>query len=95
MPELVHDELEDNGNIPYQIYVRDLRRIEGTVTLTDANVTPFMLGDGRRPVANGRRRRDWRLDGGVAGLCRRRTGRVQVSGRLYALDSVRDFCATY
>jgi hypothetical protein len=53
MPELglAHDEFEDNGNIPYQIYVREARRIEGAVTLTEADVTPFIQGDGRRPPA--------------------------------------------
>ena len=50
MPELglADDEFQDNGNIPYQIYVREGRRIEGQATLTEADVNPYILGDGMR-----------------------------------------------
>jgi len=51
MPELglAHDEFADNGHIPYQIYVREGRRIEGAATLTEADLNPHILGDGLRP----------------------------------------------
>jgi FAD dependent oxidoreductase len=51
MPELglADDEYLDNGNMPYQIYVREGRRIEGEYTLTEADVTPYITGDGTRP----------------------------------------------
>ncbi len=46
---LAHDEFEDNGNLPYLIYVREARRIEGLATLTEADVNPWLTGDGLRP----------------------------------------------
>lgn len=51
MPELglADDEFVDNGNLPYQIYVREGRRIEGARTLTEADVAPYITGDGLRP----------------------------------------------
>ncbi len=51
MPELglADDEFADNGRVPYQIYVREARRIEGAATLSEADVNPYILGDGRRP----------------------------------------------
>ena len=50
MPQLglADDEFQDNGNIPYQIYVREGRRIEARVTLSEAEVNPYVLGDGMR-----------------------------------------------
>ena len=35
--------------MPYQIYVREGRRIDGARTLTEADVNPFIAGDGMRP----------------------------------------------
>jgi hypothetical protein len=66
MPQLglAHDEFIDNHNIPYQLYVREGRRIEGEQTLTEADITPYITGDGMRPpckpdaVAIG----DWTLE---------------------------------
>lgn len=48
---LAHDEFQDNGNIPYLIYVREARRIEGLATLLEADVNPCLTGDGFRPPA--------------------------------------------
>jgi hypothetical protein len=51
MPQLglAHDEFPDNGHVPYQVFVREGRRIEGLATLTEADVNPFITGDGVRP----------------------------------------------
>ena len=46
---LAHDEFQDNGNLPYMIYVREARRIEGAATLCEADVNPYLTGDGLRP----------------------------------------------
>ncbi|WP_181832529.1 FAD-dependent oxidoreductase [Bosea caraganae] len=46
---LADDEFTDNDGIPYQIYVREARRLEGLATLTEADVTPYIAGDGIRP----------------------------------------------
>lgn len=43
------DDFPENGGIPYQVYVRAGRRIEGAFTLTEENVTPYIAGDGYRP----------------------------------------------
>jgi hypothetical protein len=53
LPELglARDEFADNGHLPYQIYVREGRRIEGRFTLSEADVNPFVSGDGLRPPA--------------------------------------------
>jgi len=40
------DEFTDNGHFPFQIYVREARRLRGRYTLTEHDVT--RLGDGRR-----------------------------------------------
>jgi hypothetical protein len=51
MPQLglADDEFKDNGHVPYQVFVREGRRIEGLATLTEADVNPFLEGDGVRP----------------------------------------------
>lgn len=49
---LAHDEFEDNGNLPYLIYVREARRIQGRTTLMEADVNPWLTGDGLRPPAH-------------------------------------------
>lgn len=48
---LTDDEFVDNGGLPYQIYVREGRRIEGRVLLTEQHVNPHLSGDGLRPPA--------------------------------------------
>lgn len=51
MPQLgpADDDFHENGGIPYQVYVRAGRRIEGAFTLTEAQVNPYIEGDGYRP----------------------------------------------
>jgi hypothetical protein len=46
---LAHDEFTDNGNIPYLVYVREARRMLGRATLCEADVNPWLSGDGLRP----------------------------------------------
>lgn len=46
---LAHDEFTDNGNIPYQLYIREGRRIVAEAEITEAEVNPYILGDGYRP----------------------------------------------
>jgi hypothetical protein len=46
---LADDEFTDNGNIPYQVYVREGRRVEGVVMMDETFVNPFLAGSGRRP----------------------------------------------
>jgi hypothetical protein len=47
---LADDEFIDNGNVPYQIYVREGRRIEGALLMMDETfVNPYLAGGGRRP----------------------------------------------
>lgn len=46
---LANDEFEDNGHIPYQLYIREGRRIVGQTDMTEADVNPFITGDGIRP----------------------------------------------
>lgn len=43
------DEFVDNGNVPYRIFVREARRIEGLETMTEADINPFILGQGFVP----------------------------------------------
>ncbi len=39
---LPEDEFTDNGNIPYRVFVREARRIEGKVVLNEADINPFI-----------------------------------------------------
>ena len=61
---LAHDEFVDNDHIPYLVYTRESRRIDGLKKLTEADITPYITGDGCRPplkadaVAIG----DWTLE---------------------------------
>ena len=45
---LPDDEFQDNGNLPYRIYVRQGRRIEGLYTLTESDLHKDLRGDGFR-----------------------------------------------
>jgi hypothetical protein len=46
---LPKDEFADNGNVPYRIFVREARRIEGEATMSEADVNPFILSRGLEP----------------------------------------------
>lgn len=46
---LPKDEFTDNGNVPYRVFVREARRIEGEATMTEADINPFILGRGLEP----------------------------------------------
>ncbi len=39
---LPDDEFTDNGNIPYRVFVREARRIEGDLVLTEKDINPFI-----------------------------------------------------
>ena len=43
------DEFTDNGNVPYRVFVREARRIEGEATMTEADINPFITGRGLIP----------------------------------------------
>ena len=43
------DEYPDNGNVPYRIFIREARRIEGEVTITESDLNPFLYGNGLLP----------------------------------------------
>ena len=66
MPELglAEDEFQDNGHLPYQIYVREGRRIVGRYCLTEADIHPFVRGDGLRapPHADAIAIGDWAIE---------------------------------
>ncbi len=79
---LADDEFTDNGGIPYQIYVREGRRIEGLATLTEADITPYIAGDGIRPPAKHDANRDRRLDAGISRLRRSNRAGQQIPRRL-------------
>ena len=46
---LPRDEFIDNGNVPYRVFIREARRIEGLATMTEADINPFILGRGLIP----------------------------------------------
>lgn len=46
---LPQDEFTDNGNVPYRVFVREARRIEGEAMMTEADVNPFLTGRGLAP----------------------------------------------
>lgn len=46
---LPEDEFLDNGHVPYRLYVREGRRIKGMVTMTEADINPFIEGHGLIP----------------------------------------------
>ena len=46
---LPRDEFADNANVPYMLFVREARRIEGEATMTEADINPFILGRGLEP----------------------------------------------
>ncbi len=47
--ELAQDEYADNGNVPYRMFLREGRRIEGRAMMSEADVNPFLAGQGWRP----------------------------------------------
>ncbi len=47
---LADDEFLDNGNVPYRLFVREARRIEGEITMTEADINPFLTGRGLAPA---------------------------------------------
>jgi hypothetical protein len=42
---IADDEYLDNGNVPYRVYVREGRRIQGELTVTEADINPFLRGE--------------------------------------------------
>lgn len=46
---LANDEYPENGNFPVELYVRQGRRILGDYLLNEADINPFLTGDGIRP----------------------------------------------
>jgi hypothetical protein len=40
------DDYTDNDNVPYRMFLREGRRIHGQVTMTEADINPFVLGRG-------------------------------------------------
>jgi len=49
---LAQDEFKDNGNIPYRMFVREARRIEGEATMTESDINPFLTSRGLIPKPN-------------------------------------------
>jgi len=49
---LADDEFADNNNVPYRLYVRQGRRIEGRYTMTEGDVHKDLRGDGLRGPLN-------------------------------------------
>lgn len=43
---LSSDDYTDNGNVPYRMFLREGRRIHGEMTMTEADINPFVLGRG-------------------------------------------------
>ncbi|WP_321470298.1 FAD-dependent oxidoreductase [uncultured Paludibaculum sp.] len=46
---LPDDEFVDNGHLPYRVFIREARRIEGEATMTEADINPFLTGSGWLP----------------------------------------------
>jgi len=46
---LPEDEYQDHEGIPYRLYVREARRIEGETLMTEADINPFLNDQGRLP----------------------------------------------
>jgi len=46
---LPDDEFADNGHVPYRVFTREARRIEGEATMTEADINPFITGRGLAP----------------------------------------------
>jgi hypothetical protein len=44
---LPDDDYTDNGNVPYEVYVREARRIVGEYTLNESDILPFLTGRSR------------------------------------------------
>lgn len=42
---LADDEFVENSNLPYRVFVREARRIEGEVMMTEADINPFLAGN--------------------------------------------------
>ena len=40
------DEFADNGFVPYRVFIRESRRIEGEELMTEADINPFIDGEG-------------------------------------------------
>lgn len=47
---LAGDEFVDNGNVPYRVFVREARRIEGETTMNESDINPFLTGRGLIPA---------------------------------------------
>lgn len=43
---LANDEFKDNGNIPYRVFTRETRRIEGEIVLNETDINPFVSANG-------------------------------------------------
>jgi len=50
---LPDDEFTDNGNIPYRVFVREARRIEGEVKMTESDINSLLTGGGLIPPLRG------------------------------------------
>jgi len=46
---LPKDEFVGNGYVPYRVFVREARRIEGEAMMTEADINPFLNGEGLIP----------------------------------------------
>ena len=73
---LARDEFTDNGHFPFQLYVREARRLVGAYTLTEADITNLREGPGG--AAARRRGRRGRIPGrqfsGAEAAARRQPG---------------------
>lgn len=59
---LAKDEFADNQHRPYELYVREARRIVGRATLTQNDLVPSDSEDRARPCADGIVATDWYVD---------------------------------